>query len=42
LKEIPKKTYYNLIFGAYFKPQAQRKIKIKKKIIEIKFLKREG
>ena len=31
LKEIPEEIYYNLIFGAYFKPQ--------KKIIKIKFSK---
>jgi len=30
LKEIPKETYYNLIFGAYFKPHKKRKINIKK------------
>ena len=30
LKGIPKETYYNLIFGAYFKPYRKRKITIKK------------
>jgi len=30
LKEIPEEIYYNLIFGAYFKPQKKRKINTKK------------
>jgi len=33
LKEIPEKIYYNLIFGAYFKPQKKRKINTKKEKI---------
>ena len=34
LKEITKKPYYNLIFKAYFKPQAWRKIKKIKKSLK--------
>jgi hypothetical protein len=30
LKEIPEEIYYNLIFGAYFKPPKKRKINTKK------------
>ena len=30
LKELSKKTYYNLIFGAYFKPYRKCKVTIRK------------
>ena len=32
-KEIPEEIYYNLIFGAYFKPPKKRKINSKKEKI---------